>query len=67
MVQRLVSAGHPPASVVDYTLGQIRAFDAAAQRQRNAALADEAVAARYAEHAENKNFEGFVDRLTRRP
>lgn len=46
-----------------YTLGQIRAFLAAIDRRDRAALVQEAIAARYAEHADGKAFDGFVERL----
>jgi hypothetical protein len=49
--------------VPGYTLAQIRAFLAAIDRRERADAARDAITARYAEHADGKTFEGFVDRL----
>ena len=58
-VQRLIGA----EAVQRYTLGQIRAFMGAIDRREKAALAQAAIAARYAEHTAGTEFERFVEGL----
>lgn len=62
-MQRLVGAGHPPDAVRRYTLAQIEGFLGAIDRRECAAAAQAAIAARFAAHADGKDFGGFVNRL----
>lgn len=63
-LQLLISSGHPPGAVQDYTLAQVRLFAQAARRQRTAALRDLLVITRAAQ-LEKQRFKEILQALDR--
>lgn len=61
-LQLLISSGHPPSAVQDYTLAQVRLFAQAARRQRTAALRDLLVITRAAQ-LEKRHFKEILQGL----